>query len=105
MSQLAAYLSGLDWSPLLISLKTGIVATIISFFSGIYAARKVVKAGPRVKAVADGILTLPMVLPPTVAGFFLLLLSASGDRLEHIFTIDLILRWYRHGLAVSSRRR
>lgn len=32
MSQLAAYLSGLDWSPLLISLKTGIVATIISFF-------------------------------------------------------------------------
>ena len=74
MSQLAAYLSGLDWSPLLISLKTGIVATIISFFSGIYAAQKVVKAGPRVKAVADGILTLPMVLPPTVAGFFLLLL-------------------------------
>ena len=68
MSQLAAYLSGLDWSPLLISLKTGIVATIISFFLGIYAARKVVKAGPRVKAVADGILTLPMVLPPTVAG-------------------------------------
>ena len=63
MSQLAAYLSGLDWSPLLISLKTGIVATIISFFLGIYAARKVVKAGPRVKAVADGILTLPMVLP------------------------------------------
>ena len=58
MSQLAAYLSGLDWSPLLISLKTGIVATIISFFLGIYAARKVVKAGPRVKAVADGILTL-----------------------------------------------
>ena len=74
MSQLAAYLSGLDWSTLLISLKTGIVATIISFFLGIYAARKVVKAGPRVKAVADGILTLPMVLPPTVAGFFLLLL-------------------------------
>lgn len=70
MSQLAAYLSGLDWSPLLISLKTGIVATIISFFLGIYAARKVVKAGPRVKAVADGILTLPMVLPPTVARVF-----------------------------------
>ena len=36
MSQLAAYLSGLDWSPLLISLKTGIVATIISFFLGIF---------------------------------------------------------------------
>lgn len=105
MSQLAAYLSGLDWSPLLISLKTGIVATIISFFLGIYAARKVVKAGPRVKAVADGILTLPMVLPPTVAGFFLLLLFSLRRPFGAYLYDRLILRWYRHGLAVSSRRR
>ena len=67
MSQLAAYLSGLDWSPLLISLKTGIVATIISFFLGIYAARKVVKAGPRVKAVADGAATDGSRVFPAVA--------------------------------------
>ena len=36
----------LDWSPLWISLKTGIVATIFSFFLGIFAARKIVKASP-----------------------------------------------------------
>ena len=47
MSQLAAYLSGLDWSPLLISLKTGIVATIISFFSGIYACLLYTSPSPR----------------------------------------------------------
>ena len=74
MKEIMEILNNLDWSPLFISIKTGIVATIISFFLGIYAARKVIKAKPGVKAVADGILTLPMVLPPTVAGFFLLLL-------------------------------
>ena len=74
MEEMIDILKDLDWSPLYISLKTGVVATILSFFLGIFAARKVVKAGPGVKAVADGILTLPMVLPPTVAGFFLLLL-------------------------------
>ena len=68
------FMRGLDWSPLLISLKTGVVATILSFFGGIFAARQVIKAGPKTKAVLDGILTLPMVLPPTVAGFFLLLI-------------------------------
>ena len=74
IEQMMEFMKGLDWSPLLISLKTGVVATILSFFGGIYAARQVVKAGPKTKAVLDGILTLPMVLPPTVAGFFLLLI-------------------------------
>lgn len=77
MSEIGTILSKLDWSPLFISLKTGIVATFFSFFLGIFAARKVVKASPRVKAVVDGFLTLPMVLPPTVAGFFLLLLFSK----------------------------
>ncbi|MBE6009311.1 MAG: molybdate ABC transporter permease subunit, partial [Lachnospiraceae bacterium] len=77
MNALGDLLSGLDWSPLFISLKTGVVATFVSFFLGIFAARKVVRAGAKTKAIADGILTLPMVLPPTVAGFFLLLLFST----------------------------
>lgn len=105
MSQLAAYLSGLDWSPLLISIKTGIVATVISFFLGIYAARRVVKAGPRVKAVADGILTLPMVLPPTVAGFFLLLLFSLrrpfGAYLYDTFNFKVVQTWLGCILAAT----
>ena len=74
MDAVVEILKGLDYSPLYVSLKTGIVATIFSFFLGLFAARRVIKAGPKVKAIADGILTLPMVLPPTAAGFFLLLL-------------------------------
>lgn len=74
MDKMMEILKNLDWSPLFISIKTGIVATIFSFFLGIYAARKVVKTTPGKKAIIDGILTLPMVLPPTVAGFFLLLI-------------------------------
>ena len=71
---LVAILKELDYSPLYISLKTGVVATILSFFLGIFAAKRSMSAGKRMRAVLDGILTLPMVLPPTAAGFFLLLL-------------------------------
>ena len=97
MDEILKILRELDWSPLYISLKTGVVATIISFFLGIFAARKVAKAGPRVKAIADGILTLPMVLPPTVAGFFLLLLFSRrrplGIFLFENFDIKVVQTW------------
>ncbi len=105
MDHIFMFLSTADWSPLLISLKTGIVATVISFFLGIFAARKVVKAGPRVKAVADGILTLPMVLPPTVAGFFLLLLFSLrrplGSALYQEFGIKVVQTWLGCILAAT----
>ena len=97
MDEILKIVRELDWSPLYISLKTGVVATIISFFLGIFAARKVVKAGARVKAIADGILTLPMVLPPTVAGFFLLLLFSRrrplGIFLFENFDIKVVQTW------------
>lgn len=90
-------LKNLDWSPLFISIKTGIVATIFSFFLGIYAARKVVKTTPGKKAIIDGILTLPMVLPPTVAGFFLLLIFSRrrpfGIFLFENFGIRVVQTW------------
>ena len=90
-------LKNLDWRPLFISIKTGIVATIFSFFLGIYAARKVVKTTPGKKAIIDGILTLPMVLPPTVAGFFLLLIFSRrrpfGIFLFENFGIKVVQTW------------
>ena len=97
MEEVCAALQDLDWSPLYISLKTGAVATVISFFLGLFAARKVIKAGPKIKAVADGLLTLPMVLPPTVAGFFLLLLFSRrrplGMFLYDQFDIKVVQSW------------
>ena len=97
MDAVIEILKGLDYSPLYVSLKTGIVATIFSFFLGLFAARKVIKAGPKVKAIADGILTLPMVLPPTVAGFFLLLIFSKrrpfGIFLYETFDIKVVQSW------------
>lgn len=94
---MAEIIRNLDWSPLYISMKTGIAATIFSFFLGIYAARKVVKAGPKMKAILDGFLTLPMVLPPTVAGFFLLLIFSRrrpfGIFLFEQFHIKVVQTW------------
>lgn len=61
----------MNYSPLLISLKAAIIATIITFFLGIYGAYFTMKL-KRFKALVDGIFTLPLVLPPTIVGFFLL---------------------------------
>ena len=97
MESVIEFLKGLDWSPLYISLKTGIAATILSFFLGLYAARKVIKMSTRAKSIVDGILTLPMVLPPTVAGFFLLLIfsrrRAFGMFLNDNFNIQVVQTW------------
>lgn len=97
MDEMMEILKNLDWSPLFISIKTGIVATIFSFFLGIYAARKVVKTTPGKKAIIDGILTLPMVLPPTVTGFFLLLIFSRrrpfGIFLFENFGIKVVQTW------------
>ncbi len=105
MEEMRGVFAGLDFSPLWISLKTGIAATIISFFLGIYAARKTVKATRGMKAILDGILTLPMVLPPTVAGFFLLLIFSTrrpvGGFLLEEFDIKVIQSWAGCGVAAT----
>ena len=62
----------MDLSPVWISLKTSVISILFTFFLGLYAARFVVSLrSKRAKAWIDGLLTLPLVLPPTVAGFFL----------------------------------
>lgn len=65
----------MDWSPVLISMKTASLSIFITFFLGIFAAGVVIRLKNETsKIICDGILTLPLVLPPTVAGFFLLYL-------------------------------
>jgi len=67
-------LAHLDWSPFFITLKIGLFSTIICFFLGVGLAYVSLYMNKRIMAVFDSILTLPMVLPPTVVGFFLLLI-------------------------------
>jgi molybdate transport system permease protein len=66
-------MTGSYLSPLLISLKTVLTATVITFFLGIAAARWMSRYSGRFKNLIDGIFILPLVLPPTVVGFGLLL--------------------------------
>lgn len=85
----------MELSPLFVTLKTAIFATVITFFAGIFFAYEVCKL-KRFKGLADAILTLPMILPPTVVGFFLLLIfgkrSVVGKFLLQ-FDISLVFTW------------
>lgn len=85
-----------DSSPLLISLATTCAATVATFFLGLFAARSMYGVRGSLRAWIDGILTLPLVLPPTVVGFFLLLLlgrrSFIGHALEQV-GITIVFSW------------
>jgi molybdate transport system permease protein len=78
----------IDPSPLIISVATTCAATVATFFVGLIAARAMYGVRGPLRAWIDGILTLPLVLPPTVVGFFLLLIfgrrSWIGEALEHL---------------------
>lgn len=97
MSKILSIVASFDWSPFWISLKTGIVATIICFFLGIYVARQVIKLPYKTKSVVDSILTLPMILAPTVSGFFLLLLFSLkrplGAWMYQTLNIKVVQTW------------
>ena len=85
----------MDLSPLIISIKTASLATVITFVLGIYAARYI-KRVKKYQGIIDGIITLPLVLPPTVVGFFLLLLLGKNSFIGHflnIFDINIIFSW------------
>lgn len=85
-------------SPILISIKTAGIAILITFFLGIALAQWVVSLkNERLKMVLDGILTLPLVLPPTVAGFFLLYIFGVkrpiGKFFLDYFSIKIAFSW------------
>ncbi len=78
----------MDITPILISMKTAALSIIVTFFCGVYAARLVVALRrEKLKMVIDGLLTLPLVLPPTVAGFFLLYIFGV-NRLVGSFLVE-----------------
>ena len=88
--------SDLNLSPLCISLATTCAATAATFFLGLIAARLMYRMRGSLRAWIDGVLTLPLVLPPTVVGFFLLILfgrrSFIGHTLQQI-GITIVFSW------------
>ena len=95
----------MDWFPLLNSLRIAAISAGIVFFLGVAAAYYIAKLPRLVKGVLDVVLTLPLVLPPTVVGY--LLLCVLGPRrvvgawaLEH-FAVKLTMQWWSAVFAVS----
>ncbi|MGL5652793.1 MAG: molybdate ABC transporter permease subunit [Paraclostridium sp.] len=86
----------MDISPLIISIKTSVVATIITFILGMAISYKTFWYKGRYESLIDTILTLPLVLPPTVVGFFILITIGKNGPVGMILkTIDinLIFTW------------
>lgn len=88
----------MDLSPVLISMKTASAAIALTFLLGLFVAKIIVNMkSKRIKMILDGILTLPLVLPPTVMGFFLLMVFGVnrpiGRFLLTFMGIKIVFSW------------
>ncbi len=86
----------MDLFPLWNSLRIAAISSVIVFFTGIFAAYKVAKMPRIVKGILDVILTLPMVLPPTVCGYFLLLIFGARRPLGQFLMqlgLKVVMNW------------
>ena len=94
----------IDWYPLINSLRIAAISCVIVFFMGIFFAYYAARLPRTVKGILDVILTLPMVLPPTVCGYFLLLIFGT-KRPIGIFLMQLgikfVMTWYGGILAAA----
>lgn len=92
----------MDWFPLLNSLRIAAIACVLVFFLGLFFAYYIAKLPRGIKGILDVILTLPMVLPPTVCGYFLLLIFGSKRPLGQFlaqYGIRFAMTWYGGILA------
>ena len=94
----------MNLSPLCISIKTAFLATIITFILGVAAAYWIANSKNKLKGLIDGLFTLPLILPPTVIGFFLLLLCGKNGPVGKFllnFDITLIFSWTATVIAAT----
>ena len=92
----------MDYTPLWISIKTATISTIITFFLGIIISYWMSNFKGKSKGLIDGLFTLPLILPPTVVGFFLLLICGKNGpvgKLLELFNTSLIFSWSATVLA------
>ncbi len=94
----------MDWTPIFISMKTASLSIFITFFIGLIVAWVIVKIkNDAIKIVLDGIFTLPLVLPPTVVGFFLLYIfgvrGPIGSFFIDFFSVKIAFSWYATVIA------
>jgi molybdate transport system permease protein len=95
---------GVDLSPLWISLKVALVATILTFGLGVAIAYRTLGYRGRWKALLDGLCISPLILPPTVVGFLLLQLFGKQGSLGQLLSwlkIEIIFTWYAAAIAAT----
>lgn len=97
----------MDFTPILISMKTAGAAIIVTFFLGVICARWVAyMKSEKLKTVIDGLLTLPLVLPPTVMGFFLLMIFSVkrpvGKFILETFGYTIVFTWWATVIAAVA---
>ena len=88
----------IDLSPIIISLRTATLSIIVTFFLGVAAAQLVFRLKSKtMKTILDGLFTLPLVLPPTVEGFFLLYIFGMrrpiGKFFIEYFAVKVAFSW------------
>lgn len=96
LAALQEFFDDLDWSPLWVSLRTTGVATLVIFILGLFAAWWTVRVSDKFKGVLDTIFTIPMVLPPTVCGFLLLMFFGTSTPTGRWFIahgLDIVFSW------------
>ncbi len=94
----------MDWYPLYNSLRIAAISCVLVFFTGIFAAYYVARLPRAQKGILDVILTLPMVLPPTVVGYFILLVFGAKRPLGIFlarYGIKFVMTWYGGILAAA----
>ena len=94
----------IDWYPLINSLRIAAISCVIVFFTGIFFAYYAARLPRTVRGILDVILTLPMVLPPTVCGYFLLLIFGTKRPIGILLMqlgIKFVMTWYGGILAAA----
>ncbi len=95
----------MDWYPLYNSLRIAAISTAVIFFAGIAAAYYVARLPRLVKGILDVVLTLPLVLPPTVVGYLLLRLLGPkrlvGAWVLETFGLRLVMNWWSAVFATA----
>jgi molybdate transport system permease protein len=88
----------MDWFPLCNSVRIAAISTVVVFFTGVFAAYYIAKTPKLIKGVLDVILTLPLVLPPTVVGYLLLRFLGPkriiGAWILEVFGVKMVMTWW-----------
>jgi molybdate transport system permease protein len=95
----------MDLFPLFNSLRITTIAVSVAFVLGLLAAYGILRLPRVIKGICDTIFTIPLVLPPTVVGYFILVVLSPrgvvGSKLLEWFSVTITMRWYASVIAVA----